>query len=202
MSFLLYSNCIAQKTLRPHGSHLIDNHQLQNWAFGVHEPWVPDGRWAESFSPTATSILCEWRSGPGCLHCLEDLHVWLRARTTKTGKMKWWPVYVEAGGNDWSSRLLLESMYIIKLLASFRWFTFSQRMHTHPYEHMHTNSTLIGTFKDWADKFSRRYWWSHHRRLVINGNIAYHWKHKSVVQPKTSGATKAIVTTRLQDLSH
>jgi hypothetical protein len=21
-------------------------------------------------------------------------------------------------------------------------------------------------------------WWSHHRRLAVDGNVAYHWKHK------------------------
>jgi len=38
------------------------------------------------------------------------------------------------------------------------------RTHTLPYEHL--------------DKF--RDWWSHHRRLAVDGHVAYHWKNIAV----------------------
>jgi hypothetical protein len=55
-------------------------------------------------------------------------------------------------------------------------------------------------------------WRSHHRRLTVNRNVAYHWKHKRCwilrnllprgVEPRTWGATGALVTTRIHALSH
>jgi hypothetical protein len=39
---------------------------------------------------------------------------------------------------------------------------------------------LTYTHEDLADKFLRRDWWSHRRRLAVDGNTAYHWKHNAV----------------------
>jgi hypothetical protein len=52
----------------------------------------------------------------------------------------------------------------------------SQRTHTHPYEYTHANPTNRSIFEDCAGESSRLT--SHHRRLAVDGNVAYHWKHK------------------------
>ena len=54
-----------------------------------------------------------------------------------------------------------------------------------------------------------RDWWNHHKRLAVDGN--YYWMHNAVKsqnirsngshEPKTSGATEALVIIRLQAIS-
>jgi hypothetical protein len=50
------------------------------------------------------------------------------------------------------------------------------RAYTHPYEHTHVHPTPMST----SERLNRRIgswdWWSHHRRLAIDGNVASHWK--------------------------
>jgi hypothetical protein len=82
-------------------------------------------------------------------------------------------------------------------------------MHTHHYERTHTNPTSMSIFEDWADKHVPRNtrtlttmnartqtlplwassktkttnswdWRSHHMRLVVDWNTAYHWKHNTI----------------------
>jgi hypothetical protein len=43
--------------------------------------------------------------------------------------------------------------------------------HTHPYEYTNVNPTLVSIFEDWG---------SHHKRLAVDENVAYHWKHNAI----------------------
>jgi hypothetical protein len=53
---------------------------------------------------------------------------------------------------------------------------YAQRTHTHPYEYTHANLTLGASSK--TVPANPQDWRRHHRRLAVDGNVAYHWKHK------------------------
>ena len=61
--------------------------------------------------------------------------------------------------------------------------TLITHVHSHPYAYTYANSTPISIFEDWAGKSSRlnsRDWRRHHMRLVVDGNVAYHWMHNAI----------------------
>jgi hypothetical protein len=67
------------------------------------------------------------------------------------------------------------------------------RMHTHPYD-MYANPTSMSTSKDWAG----RSWGSrsHHRRLVVDGDVIFHWKHSAVKSWNKSRKIRAPMLSR------
>jgi hypothetical protein len=85
----------------------------------------------------------------------------------------------------------------------------SQRMHTHPYEYTHTNPTPRSIFEDCTGKFSRLTKspqtprCRRERRLPLKAQTPLNPEKFAPrgVEPKTWGATRALVTTRLQALS-
>jgi len=102
------------------------------------------------------------------------------------------------------------------LLFFFFWdytvqYRHSQRTYTHTPMNTHTQTLPLWSSSK-TEPTNPRDWQSHHRRLTVDGNVAYHWMHNAVksqnirsyggVKPRISGATEALVTTRLHALSH
>jgi hypothetical protein len=70
------------------------------------------------------------------------------------------------------------------------------RVHTHPYERTHAHPTHMSTSEElsWTGKF--RDWRSHHRRLAVDGHVAYHWKNSAVKSWNKSRKMQAPVSSR------
>jgi hypothetical protein len=57
------------------------------------------------------------------------------------------------------------------------------RAYTHLYKCTHAHSAPVSVFEElsWTGKSVKSQdWWSHHKRLVVDGHVAYYWKNSAV----------------------
>jgi DMSO/TMAO reductase YedYZ molybdopterin-dependent catalytic subunit len=76
--------------------------------------------------------------------------------------------------DSWSHhwRLVVHGNITYQLTLHSTTQTLTTRTHTHPYEYMYANPTLMSTDRSRDSQ-------SHHWRLVVDGNVAYHLTHNA-----------------------